>query len=52
MGQILESYSIPNRILDIGLGIYCGYGSQAVLQVRSVDQWQALLLLSSPENDP
>lgn len=52
LGQMLESYSIPNRVLDIGLGLYFGQGSQAALQVRSQDQWTALLLLSPPEDDP
>ncbi|WP_206815122.1 hypothetical protein [Chroococcus sp. FPU101] len=50
MQQILSAYDIPSRVLDIGLGIYCGQGSQAALQVRSWDQWTALLLLSSPED--
>lgn len=49
MQQILSAYDIPSRVLDIGLGIYCGQGSQAALQVRSSDQWTALLLLSAPE---
>ncbi|PSF37345.1 hypothetical protein C7H19_10455 [Aphanothece hegewaldii CCALA 016] len=49
MQQILSAYDIPSRVLDIGLGIYCGQGSQAALQVRRQDQWTALLLLSSPE---
>jgi len=52
MGEILTAHSIPNRVLDIGLGIYFGQGSQAALQVRSPDQWTALLLLSPPEDDP
>lgn len=52
MGQILESHSIPNRVLDIGLGLYFGQGSQAALQVRSQDQWTARLLLSPPEDEP
>ncbi|NJN71846.1 MAG: DUF2007 domain-containing protein [Limnothrix sp. RL_2_0] len=51
LGQMLESHSIPNRVLDIGLGIYFGQGSQAALQVRSQDQWTARLLLSPPEDD-
>ena len=51
MGQLLESHSIPNRVLDIGLGVYCGQGSQAAIQVRSQDQWTARLLLSPPEDD-
>lgn len=50
MQQILSAYDIPSRVLDIGLGIYCGQGSQAALQVRSCDQWTALLLLSFPED--
>lgn len=49
MQQILSAYDVPSRVLDIGLGIYCGQGSQAALQVRRQDQWTALLLLSSPE---
>lgn len=51
MQQILGSYEIPARVLDIGLGVYCGQGSQAVLQVRSEDRWTALLLLSPPEEE-
>lgn len=50
MQQILAAYEIPSRVLDIGLGIYCGQGSQAALQVRIQDRWTALLLLSSPED--
>lgn len=49
MQQILCAYDIPCRVIDIGLGIYCGQGSQAGLQVLSKDQWTALLLLSTPE---
>ncbi|MBV5261483.1 hypothetical protein FLX56_24015 [Synechococcus moorigangaii CMS01] len=52
MGEILTAHSIPNRVLDIGLGIYFGQGSQAALQVRSPDQWTARLLLSAPEDNP
>jgi hypothetical protein len=52
MQQILEAYEIPSRVLDIGAGIYFGQGSQAVLQVRLEDRWTALLLLSSPEDNP
>ncbi len=51
MQQILAAYDIPSRVIDIGIGVYCGQGSQAALQVRSSDQWTALLLLSSPEED-
>ncbi|MGK7943559.1 MAG: hypothetical protein AB4058_03740 [Microcystaceae cyanobacterium] len=50
MQQLLTAYDIPSRVIDIGLGIYCGQGSQAALQVRSCDQWTALLLLSTPED--
>lgn len=51
MQQILAAYEIPSRVLDIGLGGYFGQGSQTALQVRSQDQWTALLLLSAPEDD-
>ncbi|GBF81986.1 hypothetical protein [Aphanothece sacrum] len=51
MQQMLASYDISSRVIDIGVGIYCGHGSQAALQVPSPDQWTALLLLSSPEDD-
>lgn len=51
MQQILIAYDIPSRVLNIGPGIYCGKGSQAALQVRSKDQWTALLLLSPPEDN-
>ena len=51
MQQILNAYDIPSRVLNVGAGIYCGDGSQAALQVRSKDQWTALLLLSPREED-
>jgi len=50
MQQILTAYDIPARVLNIGAGVYCGQGNQAALQVRSKDQWTALLLLSPPED--
>lgn len=50
MQQILTAYDIPARVLNIGTGIYCGERNQAALQVRSKDQWTALLLLSPPED--
>ncbi len=50
MQQILSAYDIPARVLNIGAGVYCGQGNQAALQVRSKDQWTALLLLSPPED--
>lgn len=52
MQQILNAYDIPCRVINIGAGIYCGNGNQAALQVRSKDQWTALLLLSPPEDNP
>jgi hypothetical protein len=51
MQQLLAAHDIPSRVLDIGIGIYSGQGSQAALQVLSHDQWVALLLLSAPEED-
>ncbi len=51
MQQMLAAYDIPSRVLDIGLGIYCGQGSTAALQVLSQDQWTALFLLSPPEDE-
>jgi hypothetical protein len=51
MQQILASHSIPSRVIDIGIGIYFGQGSQCALQVRTQDRWTALLLLSPPEDD-
>lgn len=50
MQQILASHTIPSRVIDIGMGIYFGQGSQCALQVRSQDRWTALLLLSPPED--
>lgn len=49
MQQVLAAHDIPSRILDTGITSYFGAGSPAALQVRSEDQWTALLLLSSPE---
>ncbi len=51
MQQLLAAYDIPSRVLDIGVGSYFGQGSPAVLQVRSHDQWTALLLLSPVEEE-
>lgn len=51
MQQILEAHNLPSRVIDIGLGVYCGQGSQAALQVLSKDQWIALLLLSPVEDN-
>lgn len=49
MQQLLASHDIPSRILDRGMVAYFGAGSPAMLQVRSEDNWTALLLLSTPE---
>jgi hypothetical protein len=49
MQQVLAAHDIPSRILETGIISYFGAGIPAVLQVRSEDQWTALLLLSSPE---
>jgi hypothetical protein len=51
MQQMLATHDIPSRVIDIGVGIYFGQGSQAALQVRAQDQWTALLLLSPPEEN-
>ncbi|MDJ0576090.1 MAG: hypothetical protein QNJ65_13095 [Xenococcaceae cyanobacterium MO_234.B1] len=51
MQQILAAHDIPSRVIDIGVGIYFGQGSQSALQVLKQHQWTALLLLSSPEED-
>ena len=49
MQQLLAAHDIPSRVVDIGIGFYCGQGSQAALQVLSQDRWTALLLLSPLE---
>ncbi|MFM7449254.1 MAG: hypothetical protein ACKO24_11730 [Leptolyngbyaceae cyanobacterium] len=49
MQQILAAHEIPSRILDLGASPYMGGGSPAALQVRTEDQWTALLLLSPIE---
>ena len=49
MEQLLAAHDIPSRVVDIGIGFYCGQGSQAALQVLPQDQWTARLLLSPPE---
>lgn len=51
MQQLLAAHDIPSRILATGISSYFGAGSPATLQVRSEDQWTALLLLSSPEEE-
>ncbi|EDX75899.1 hypothetical protein [Coleofasciculus chthonoplastes] len=51
MQQVLAAHDIPSRIIDQGIPSYFGAGSPAALQVRSYDQWTALLLLSSPDEE-
>ncbi len=51
MQQVLAAHDIPSRIIDWGIASYFGAGSPAALQVRSQDQWTALLLLSSPDEE-
>ena len=46
---MLKAHHIPSPVIAIGLGIYCGQGHQAALQVRPQDRWTALLLLSPLE---
>ncbi|MEG3438988.1 hypothetical protein V0288_17820 [Pannus brasiliensis CCIBt3594] len=47
--EMLAAHDIPSRVIDIGLGVYCGQGNQAALQVRQQDRWTALLLISPLE---
>jgi hypothetical protein len=49
MAEMLTVHDIPSRVIDIGIGLCFGQINQAAVQVRSVDQWTALLLLSNPE---
>jgi hypothetical protein len=51
MQQLLAAHDIPSRVVNTGIGMYCGQGSPAALQVQSVDQWTARLLLSAPEEE-
>jgi hypothetical protein len=51
MQQVLAAHDIPSRVLDRGIASYFGANSPSALQVRSEDQWTALLLLSSPEEE-
>jgi len=50
MQQLLATYEIPSRAIDVGIGVYGGQGSVVALQVRSLDRWTALLLLSAPDD--
>lgn len=51
MQQVLAAHDIPSRVIDTGITSYFGAGTPASLQVRSEDQWTALLLLSYPEEE-
>ncbi len=51
MQQILTAHEIPSRIVDLGVTACLGLASPAALQVLPQDQWTALLLLSSLEED-
>ncbi len=51
MQQLLNAHDIPTRIIDLGVKSYLGSGTPAALQVRSQDQWTALLLLSPLEDE-
>ena len=51
MQQVLAAHEIPSRIIDLGVASYFGQGSPAALLVKNSDQWTALLLLSSPDEE-
>ncbi|NJR74111.1 MAG: hypothetical protein HC773_11525 [Scytonema sp. CRU_2_7] len=51
MQQLLASYDIATKIIDLGVKSYMGAGTPAALQVRLQDKWTALLLLSLPEDE-
>ncbi len=51
MQQVLAAHDIPSRVIDLGIACYFGTGSPAALQVRVVDQWPALLILSPVEEE-
>lgn len=51
MQQVLAAHQIPARVVDLGSVSYLGLGSPAALQVRSEDQWTALLLLSPVDEE-
>ncbi|MGB3207198.1 MAG: hypothetical protein WBB28_19615, partial [Crinalium sp.] len=51
MQQVLAAHEIPSRIIDLGVTSYFGQASPAALLVQSSDQWTALLLLSSPDEE-
>jgi hypothetical protein len=51
MQQILAAHEIPARVVSQGIAAHFGCGVPASLQVRSQDQWTALLLLSPLEEN-
>lgn len=51
MQQVLMAHAIPTRIIDLGMSVCLGAGSPAALQVPVKDQWTALFLLSSVEEE-
>lgn len=51
MQQLLAAYDIPCRLIETGAGVYCGLGRETALQVPAPEQWTALLLLSTPEEE-
>ena len=51
MQQLLAAHEIPSRILDLGMASYFGQASPTAVQVREMDRWIALLLLSPPEEE-
>lgn len=52
MQQILAAHSIPARVILQGIAPHFGCGTPAALQVRSRDQWTALLLISPVDDSP
>ncbi|MFM7547089.1 MAG: hypothetical protein ACKO3I_11400 [Synechococcales cyanobacterium] len=51
MQQILNAHGIPSRFLEQGGAGCLGLANLIAFQVQSQDQWTALLLLSSLEED-
>lgn len=52
MQQMLAAHQIPSRIVHHGMVSHFGCAAPALLQVRSQDQWTALLLLSPIDEKP
>ncbi|NBO32456.1 MAG: hypothetical protein EBV05_12990 [Cyanobacteria bacterium WB6_1B_304] len=51
MQQILNAHGIPSRFLEQGGAVCLGLANLIAFQVQPQDQWTALLLLSSLEED-